>query len=73
MKIERQPVTSTTIKSIGYDKDAKLLAVEFKDGSIYHYDGVEKEHHEGLMAAKSAGSYLHQNVKGVYKHSKQDK
>ena len=69
--IERLPVSSSNIKSVGWDPTDKTLAVEFADGSIYHYSDVEKDVHEGLVSAKSVGSYLHKNVKGKYKHSKQ--
>jgi KTSC domain len=69
--VERQPVKSSTIKSVGYDPKSKTLEVEFNGGSVYHYHDVPKETHEGLVSAKSAGSYLHASVKGVYKHSKQ--
>lgn len=69
--VDRVPVTSSTIKSVGYLPNENTLAVEFKDGSVYHYHDVPKEVHDGLVGAKSVGSYLHNNVKGSYKHSKQ--
>jgi len=71
MAIERSPVQSSNVKSIGYDPDEKTLAVEFADGSIYHYHGVEKVVHEELLSTKSVGKYLHANIKGAYKHAKQ--
>ena len=69
--IERSPVKSSNIKSVGWNPADKTLAVEFADGSIYHYHDVEKDIHEGLVGSKSVGSYLHTNIKGKYKHSKQ--
>lgn len=72
MTIERTPVSSSNIQSVGYDADGKLLAVEFKDGSIYHYHDVPKDAYDDLMAAKSLGGHLHKNIKGIYKHAKED-
>ena len=69
--IDRVPVSSSNIKSIGHDPETKTLAVEFQDGSIYHYHDVEKDAHENLIGAKSIGKHLHSNIKGIYKHSKQ--
>lgn len=69
--IERTPVSSSNIKSIGYDSDNKTLAVEFSDGSVYHYHDVEKDDHEALISAKSIGKHLHQNIRGAYKYTKQ--
>jgi hypothetical protein len=70
--IERSPVNSSNIKSVGYDKDGKTLVVEFNNGSLYHYSDVPSSAHAELMAAKSVGSHLNKNIRGVYKHEKQD-
>lgn len=69
--VERTPVSSSHVAAVGYDPDEKTLAIEFKDGNVYHYHDVEKDIHEGLVAARSVGGFIHANIKGVYKHSKQ--
>lgn len=69
--IDRTPVTSSNVASVGYDPDTKVMSIEFKDGSVYHYHDVESDLHEQLLAAKSIGSFLHKNVKGAYKFTKQ--
>jgi hypothetical protein len=38
--MERTPVTSTDILSVGYDPDQELLEVEFIRGAVYQYSGV---------------------------------
>jgi len=69
--VDRQPVKSSNVKSVGHDPKTNTLAVEFKDGSIYHYHDVPKDVHESLVSARSVGGYIHASIKGVYKHSKQ--
>lgn len=69
--VERTPVTSSNVRSVGHDPESNTLAVEFKDGSIYHYHDVDKDTHDQLIAARSIGGFIHANLKGVYKHSKQ--
>ncbi|MBF0502732.1 MAG: KTSC domain-containing protein [Candidatus Riflebacteria bacterium] len=64
--MERTPVTSTNLKSIGYDPDSQILEVEFNAGSIYQYANVPPGEHEGLMNADSKGRYLNMNIKGRY-------
>lgn len=59
----RTPVSSSNIASIGYDAGSQTLEVEFLDGSIYQYFDVPPSVNNGLMAASSHGSYLHQHVK----------
>jgi hypothetical protein len=69
--IDRSPVQSSNVTSVGYDPDSKTLAIEFKDGSVYHYHDVESSTHEELVSSKSVGKFIHSNIKGNYKHSKQ--
>lgn len=64
--MERTPVTSSNIRSIGYDSDSLTLEVEFNYGSVYQYAGVPLGEHEGLMNADSKGKYLNANIKGRY-------
>ena len=66
----RQPVSSSNIKSVGYDLDSTLLEIEFHDGSIYQYSNVPQSVHTALMAAVSLGSFLHKNIRGKYSYRK---
>lgn len=69
--ITRTPLSSSNVASAGHDPATNTMEVEYKDGSVYHYHDVPKDIHEGLMSAKSAGGFIHANVKGKYKHSRQ--
>ena len=68
--MERTPVSSSNVNSIGYDADTQTLEVEFKNGAIYHYFGVPEYEHDGLMSADSKGKYLHSHIKNRYPLSK---
>jgi hypothetical protein len=68
--MQRQIVSSSNLKSVGYDPMSKTLEVEFLDRSIYQYSGVPSSVYSGLMSASSKGSYLSQKVKGVYSYRK---
>lgn len=61
--MERQPVSSSSMASIGYEEASCTLEVEFLSGCIYQYFGVPADVHAGLMAASSHGSYFNTNVK----------
>lgn len=71
-KINMTPVKSSNIKACGYDPDKKTMAVEFADGSLYHYADVSKSDYDDLVSAKSVGSHFHKHIKGVYSFSKPD-
>lgn len=64
--MERTPVSSSNIASIGYDEDNQILEIEFNDGSVYQYSGVPSSDYDGIMNADSKGKYLHANIKNRY-------
>lgn len=73
MTIEMNSVKSSNISQIGYDPKEKTLAVEFSDGSLYHYHNVDRSCYEELLTAKSVGGHFHKEIKRSYKFTKQDK
>ena len=68
--MERQPVTSSNINSIGYDEATRTLEIEFNNGTIYHYFDVPIYVYQELINAPSHGKYLAANIKGVYRYSR---
>lgn len=67
----RTPVSSSNIRSIGYDENSKILEIEFNNGSVYQYYNVPAEVYNGLMSAPSHGRYLDTYIKkGPYQYRK---
>lgn len=64
--MNRQPVDSSNLKSVGYDDDRHLLEIEFASGAIYDYNGVSNEIYDQLMRASSLGSFFHRSIKDKY-------
>ncbi len=69
-KIDREPVKSSNLVSVGYDQDLKVLEIEFKGGGIYQYEKVPKRVHLALLAAPSKGKFFHRRIKPKYVFSK---
>lgn len=69
--VDRTPVSSSNVSSVGHDASTNTLAVEFKDGSVYHYHDVPKDIHDALVSSRSVGGYIHSSIKGKFKHSRQ--
>ncbi len=67
MNITRQPVTSRSLKSIGYAPAKRMLEVEFHDGSVYRYLNVPAIVHRDLLAAPSIGAYFAHFIKTQFK------
>ena len=60
--MDRQPVTSSLIKSLGYA--AGEMHIEFSNGKVYSYTGPKvEEHYKALMAAPSIGKHFGANVR----------
>ena len=61
--MERTPVSSSNLASIGYDPAQHVLEVAFRNGTVCQYLGVPIHIYDGLMRAASHGSYLDAFVK----------
>jgi hypothetical protein len=60
--MERRKVSSSKVRSVGYDERARVLEVEHSDGSVYQYSGVSQEVHRRLMAAPSIVSFYQDRI-----------
>jgi hypothetical protein len=63
--MNRARVSSSSLASIGYDPDNKILEVEFRHAGIYQYFDVPERVYRDLMAASSHGRYFEVYVKKV--------
>ena len=66
----RIPVTSPNVDSVGYDAGTQTLEVEFKNGYVYQYFDVPETIYQGMISADSAGKFLIDNIKGVYRYAR---
>lgn len=56
--MNRVPVSSSNLSSVGYDPATATLEVEFLNGGVYQYFNVPAYVHAGLMSATSHGSHF---------------
>ncbi|MNC25015.1 hypothetical protein D3C75_730900 [compost metagenome] len=67
MRPELEPVQSSNIAAVGYDKEKQTLFVQFKGrDTVYQHPGVPRLTYEIMMAAESIGSYYARNIKKTY-------
>lgn len=64
-QMERDPVVSSTLLSVGYEPTSGTLEVEFKSG-VYQYYNVPEPIYQQLMEAGSKGQFLHVYIKPTY-------
>lgn len=69
--MERQHVSSSNLKAVGYDPATKTLEIEFLNGGLYQYSGVPESVYQALMSASSHGQYFDNHIKkGGYSYRK---
>ena len=64
--MNRQLVSSSDIRSVGYEAETRTLEIEFHSGGIYHYSEVPEMEYQDLMLAASKGSYFHRHIRNQY-------
>jgi hypothetical protein len=66
-RIKRTPVESTALASVGYSKKLQALEIEFRNGAIYRYLGVEPAVCDALLKAPSKARFYDQNIRHKYR------
>ena len=66
--MQRRPVTSSNIASIGWEDDA--MEIEFRSGHIYVYQNVPEHEWQRAVGAVSPGKYVAANIVGRFEHSR---
>ena len=66
--MKRVAVSSSNLRSVGYDESTQILEVEFHSGGVYQYFNVPANVHIALMSAPSHGRYLAYNIRNRYRY-----
>lgn len=64
--MERKKVSSSHVRSIGYDAREQILEIEFFSGSVIEYSRVSSEIYRRLMASTTMKSYIEDNIQDNY-------
>jgi CHASE1-domain containing sensor protein len=69
--MQRTPVSSSNLRSVGYDLTSNTLEIEFRNGRIYQYFHVPETMYLALMQASSHGRYFDAYIKkGPYPYKR---
>ncbi|MEA5572503.1 KTSC domain-containing protein [Calothrix sp. UHCC 0171] len=64
------PINSSMANAVGYDADMSVLQIEFRNGAVYQYAGVEPEVWQDLHDTNSVGKYFNNEIRGNYLSSR---
>ncbi len=65
--LERQPVKSRILRSMGYDESTKILEIEFQTGLVYQYAGVPPKVYQELIRSDEIGKYFIDKVRNRFR------
>ena len=68
--MERAPVDSSAITSVGYDASRQTLELEYVDGDVYQYFEVPKALRQALLDAPSIGQFVNTEIKAPFRYEK---
>lgn len=60
----RTPISSSFIASAGFNDGA--MEIEFANGDVHLYEGIDEHTFDQMMQAKSVGQYFHKNIKNKF-------
>ncbi|MDY0039484.1 MAG: KTSC domain-containing protein [Desulforhabdus sp.] len=66
--MNRMPVVSSNLVSVGYDAESMTLEVEFQRGSVYQYFDVPVSEYDQLLSAASVGKYFCEFIRDCYRY-----
>lgn len=64
--MQRTPVSSTNVVSVGYDKKTRVLEIEFKKSRVYQYTAVHANTARALLNAPSKGKFVWRRIRDKY-------
>lgn len=67
--MKRGKVESSVLKSVGYDKEKKILETELVNNTIYEYYKVPLSEYLNLLKSSSLGEYYNRHIK-KYRYKK---
>ena len=64
--MERKRVSSSKLRSVGYDEKTRVLEIEMSNGQVYQYTGVYPEVYRRFMAAPNPTSFFDDKIAEEY-------
>jgi hypothetical protein len=64
--VQRLPVESRALASVGYDAATEELEIEFRSGRAYRYVGVPQSVYDWLMRTRNKGIFVTRQIAGRY-------
>jgi hypothetical protein len=60
------PIDSSMFSHHDYDPASRTMTLRFKNGAVWHYDGVSPEKNAAFLAAPSKGQHFNTHIRGIH-------
>ncbi len=67
--MERRSISSSMIRSIGYDESTSTLEIEFNSGVVWNYYDFSISSWYEFDGAESHGKFFHSSIKNHYREA----
>jgi KTSC domain len=64
--MEMVRVNSSAISAVGYDENSRRMKIRFKQGDTYDFCRVPSNIFQGLLSARSKGTYYNDHIRDKY-------
>jgi hypothetical protein len=61
---------SSHIQGYDYDQGSSTLTIQFTNGAVYNYGGVDANTYYAFAQSSSPGGYFHSKIKGQFAATK---
>lgn len=66
--MERVPLESKAVASVGYDDGERVLEIEFASGRVYRYANVPRSVYDWLLKTPAKGAYVARMIANRYEY-----
>lgn len=68
--MDRTPVSSSNVASVGYDRTLRVLELEFRTGRVYRYQDVHPNTARAMLLTSSKGKFVWRNIRNKYAYTR---
>lgn len=60
------PIDSSMFAAHRYDPTSRVMTLRYKNGAVWHYDGVSPEKNAAFLGSASKGQFFNAHIKGAH-------
>jgi hypothetical protein len=66
MSQQLSPIDSSMFSGHHYDPSSRAMTLRYKNGAVWHYDGVSPDKNAAFLGSASKGQYFNAHIKNAH-------